>query len=126
MSDSINIGFPFRNNNKGLFLDMNEDDNSAIKSDLTHLLLTQKGQRYYSPDFGTNLRKYLFEPNDDITHTEIKTELNETVKKYIPNLTITNLEITRQDSSEYLAVVKFDYTISEGVFESNDQVVIYY
>jgi phage baseplate assembly protein W len=126
MSDSINIGFPFRNNTKGLFLDMNEDDNAAIKSDFTHLLLTQKGQRYYMPDFGTDLKKYLFEPNDDITHTEIRDEINDTVKKYIPNLTINKIDIERQNDSEYLAVVRFDYTISEGVFETKDHVVIYY
>ena len=58
-----------------------------LKSDLLHLLLTNKGERLYLPDFGSDLRKYIFEPNDDITHGKIKDSLNETIKTYIPNLT---------------------------------------
>ena len=124
MSKTINIKFPFKDSVKGFFLGMNEDDASAIKADLMHLLLTTKGERYYLPDFGTNLKKYLFEPNDSITHSEIRQELNETIKKYIPNLLITSIDIYHKENSEYIASSRLDYVISEGVFENADFVII--
>jgi uncharacterized protein len=124
MSKSINIKFPFQDSAKGLFVDMSEDDNSAIKNDLIHLLLTEKGERYYLPTFGSNLRKYIFEPNDGITHSEIRQDLNETVKEYLPNLSINNIDITNKENSEYIVTVRIDYTISEGVFETQDYVIL--
>ena len=63
----INIDFPFSDSPKGYYFKLNDNDRDAIKSDLLHLLLTNKGERLYMPDFGSDLRKYIFEPNDSIT-----------------------------------------------------------
>ena len=82
----INIDFPFRDSKKGFYFKLNQTDKDAIRADLLHLLLTNKGERLYMPDFGSDLRKYIFEPNDRITHDKIKDNLNETIKRYIPNL----------------------------------------
>ena len=61
----INIAFPFQDDNvKNYFLKMNNDGKQAIKSDLIHLLLTTPGDRLYLPEFGADLRRYIFEPND--------------------------------------------------------------
>lgn len=124
MSKSINIKFPFQDSSKGFFLDMNNDDLSAIKSDLMHLLLTNKGERYYLPDFGTNLRYFIFQPNDGITHSEIKEEIDVAVNKYIPNLSVTNLTVNYKEDDEYIAEVRADFMIVDGVFEKRDFVVI--
>lgn len=120
----ININFPFRNSEKGFLLDLTETDADAIKSDLMHLVLTNKGERYYNPEFGTNLRKYIFEQNDRITHSEITEELNETIKKFIPNLLINNVLIEGSPEMEYLATVKISYTITDGVFNKSDFIII--
>jgi phage baseplate assembly protein W len=83
-----NINYPFKDSREGHFLDLNEDSGNAIKADLMHLILTNKGERLYMPDFGTNLRRFIFEPNDTFTQTSIKEDIRETVKKYLPNLVI--------------------------------------
>lgn len=124
MSKSINIKFPFQDSVKGFFMDMSEDDSSAIKNDLIHLLLTEKGERYYLPNFGTNLRKYIFEPNDSITYADMKQELNDTIKEYLPNLNITQILVQNKENSEYAATVRLDYVITEGVFETKDYVLL--
>lgn len=124
MSKSINIKFPFEDSVKGFFLDTNTDDISAIKSDLMHLLLTNKGERYYLPDFGTNLRKFIFDPHDSITQSEIESEISTAVKKYIPNLSISNLDVDYDVNDNHVADVRIDFVISEGVFEKRDFVVI--
>lgn len=59
----INIAFPFEDDTKNnYFLKMNKEGKRAIKSDLIHLLLTTPGDRLYLPEFGADLRKFLFEP----------------------------------------------------------------
>jgi len=120
----ININYPFNNSPNGFFLEMNSDDNSAIKADLVHLILTRKGQRLYLPDFGTDLVKFIFDQNDDITLSLVKEEIKTVVKKYLPNLTITNLTVTYSDESEYAAVVTIEYIVTEGAFQTSDSVVI--
>jgi hypothetical protein len=54
----------------------------------------------------------------------IKSEIKETVKRFIPNLTINEVVVTESEDSEYTAVVRIDYTISDDVFESSDQIII--
>lgn len=120
----INIDFPFKDSPQGFFLNLNSDDQRAIKADLIHLLMTRKGQRLYNPDFGTDLLKYIFEPNDTLTLSDIKDEINTTIKKYLPDLNITTLEVVQSEEIEYAATIKIAYTVTQGVFEFVDFVVI--
>jgi len=120
----INIDFPFKDSPSGFFLNLNSDDQRAIKSDLMHLLLTRKGQRLYNPDFGTDLLKFIFEPNDSITLDDLKDEVKTSVKKYLPQLSITSLTVTQSEDSDYAAVIRLDYTITDTVFDIVDFVII--
>lgn len=120
----ININFPFRDSLKGFFLDLTNTDADAIKADLMHLIMTNKGERFYNPEFGTNLRRYIFQPNDGFTHNEIKEEIKEAVKKYLPNLTVNDVLVEESPQSEYAARIRIDYTISQDVFETKDFVDI--
>jgi phage baseplate assembly protein W len=120
----INIDFPFQDSDKGFFLQLNDNDKQAIKSDLMHLILTRKGERLYLPDFGTNLLKYIFEQNESKTQSEIKDEISQTVKKYLPNLQINNVLVEQSEQNEYGATVRIDYTITDDVFVSTDFVII--
>jgi phage baseplate assembly protein W len=120
----ININFPFRDSSKGHFLELNNNDSDAIKADLMHLILTKKGERYFKPDFGTNLLQFIFEPNDTQTLADIKREITDTVKRYLPNLAINQVLVEPSDDSEYAATVRIDYTVTDDVFESTDFVII--
>lgn len=121
---NININFPFRDSKKGYLLDLNTTDANAIKSDLIHLLLTNKGERLYLPDFGTNLRRYLFNPQDGITENNIKDEIVNAVNTFIPNLSITNIDIRESTQSQYGVVVRMDYVVNESVYEVSDFIII--
>jgi len=120
----INIDFPFKNSPKGFFLNLNSDSQRAIKADLMHLLLTRKGQRLYNPDFGTNLLQYIFEPNDTTTLTDIKNEVINSVKKYLPKLNVKEITVTPNEDNEYVATIRLDYTITDDAFEIADFVII--
>ena len=119
----INIDFPFKDSPEGFYFNLNATDTDAIRADLLHLLLTNKGERLYLPDFGSDLKKYIFEPNDSITHEEIRDNLNETIKRYIPNLIINNISF-KNDTIEELIIVELTYTVTDGTFSSTDTVTL--
>ena len=119
----INIDFPFKDSDKGFYLNLNQTDRDAIRADLLHLLLTNKGERLYLPDFGSDLKKYIFEPNDSITHEQIKDNLNENIKRYIPNLIINDITF-KNNNIEELIIVELTYTVTDGTFNSTDTVTL--
>ena len=144
------ITFPFKDSQEGLFLSTNDLPDDEVRSNLMHLILTLKGSRYFLPDFGTNLMRYIFEPLDGGTKKVIEKEIREAVKKFIPNLQITKVDVkTLEDikieeetqtldgrvddktfsfvgelQEHYTIRVRIDYSVGAGVFESRDFVVI--
>jgi phage baseplate assembly protein W len=119
----INIRYPFKPSNEGFFLDLTTTTLDAVKSDLQHLLLTEKGERFYLPDFGTNLRKYLFDPNDEKNLSDIENEIKVTVSKYLPGLTITGLNFYSEDDQKGVTV-RVNFTMSDGILNSSDFIEI--
>lgn len=125
---NINIKFPLSDNPEtNSYFKMNKVTKDAFTSNLLLLFLTEKGERYYQPDYGTNLLRYIFEPNDDITSTEIIKDLKKSVSKYIPNLNIDDVsfnyvnkhgEIVESGGGDTLNV-KIKFTYSENSFREN-------
>lgn len=120
----ININYPFKDSKTGFFLDLNSDPKRAIKADLLHLILTRKGQRLYLPDFGTDLLKFIFEENDEITLAGIKQEITTVVERYLPKLQIKEISVTQSEENEHVSVVRIDYNITDDVFTESDFVII--
>ena len=90
--NSYNINYPLKDDNitKGL-LSMNRVTKDSYSSNLILLLLTQKGERYYESDYGTNLLKYVFEPNEEITSSQVEEEIKNVVSLYIPEVKVTSV-----------------------------------
>jgi len=120
--NSYNITYPLKDDNStGTLFSTNRVTKDSYSSNLLLLLLTQRGERYYNSEYGTNLIKYIFEPNDNLTSNDIEEEIKNTVSLYIPELKITSVtfnSVNDQDgnkiSDNQLNVnVKFVY--SEGI-----------
>ena len=92
MDNLFNINFPIKDSNKGYFVDLTTNQSDGFIADIKYILLSVKNDRYYRPNFGANLRKYLFDPNDEITFADIKGELQAIISQYFPNTTITSIE----------------------------------
>ena len=69
-----------------------------IRQNLKMLLLTSPGERVMEPRFGVGLRAYLFEQNTSITHSSIKTKINEQLNLYMPYVEI--VELSFNDTTE--------------------------
>jgi phage baseplate assembly protein W len=149
MADGITYGinFPFRQSQVGKYLSLSQTPDEEIRTDLVHLLLTRKGTRYYLPDFGTRLYEFIFEPIDGDTFDVIRTEIEEAVKKYIPNLTIQNVivepyteneaavlnpeqfdlpiyRVPGANTEEYTAKVRIEYIDENNPFSSKEFIII--
>lgn len=128
---SINIKFPIEDDKvkNGLF-EMNNVTKDALTSNLLLLLLTEKGQRYYEPEYGVNIRKYIFDPNDGLNQSDIEQEIKETVKKFIPELTISQVQIftgkndTGDKISDNQVNLLIDFKYAEDTFSETGRLEI--
>lgn len=102
-------------------VDLNQNKSDKVKSELMHVIFTQKGQRLRSPDFGTNLLQFIFEPNDAQTWDDVKYEIKEAVKKYVPDCSLEDIEIFEQDGGRILiAAMKYTVVNNDGSITEHD------
>jgi phage baseplate assembly protein W len=67
---------------------------NQVKSDLLVLLLTEPGERVMLPEFGTPLRKLLFEPNDSSLEMIAKEIISDSIKTWEPRIAVTDIQVT--------------------------------
>tara|TARA_R110000796_G_scaffold37950_2_gene95886 strand:- start:886 stop:1350 length:465 start_codon:yes stop_codon:yes gene_type:complete len=84
------LGFPLGSSvDGGLF--SRKTGVSMIKDAVKQLLKTERGERIMLPNFGCNLRRYLFQPLDEATFEGIKREIQFSFKNYIVGANIVKL-----------------------------------
>jgi len=107
---------------------MNQVTKDSYSSNLLLLLLTQKGERYYMPEYGTNLLKFIFEPNDQLTSTQVEDEIRNTVSLYLPEVKITSVTFNwnTDDSGEPISDnqlnVNIQFVYTEGSLTENGNI----
>ena len=67
-------------------------DASAIKQAIVSLLLTNKGERLMNPKYGSDIRSYLFEPLDYGTAAQIKANIQSTIDRFEPRISISDIK----------------------------------
>jgi phage baseplate assembly protein W len=119
------IKYPFRNDGvQNFYVDANESVADKVKSQLIHIVFTPKGQRLRNPEFGTDLIKFIFDPNDDMSWESVKNEVSDSVNRWASNITIRNIEVVKNAEDEHEIYVRLDYSVTEGNKTTNDSVVI--
>ena len=66
---------------------------SLIRNNLMQLLKTDLGERILLPGYGINLKKYLFQPMDEILFEAIKNEILNAIAKYASNIKVLKLGV---------------------------------
>lgn len=72
------------------------NENSVVRS-IRNLLMTDRFERLYQPNIGTNLRKMLFEPISDATSEAIASFIKETITKSEPRAKIISVNVAPDD-----------------------------
>lgn len=61
---------------------LKKQEDEAIAASIANLLQTANYERLFNPALGSNLKRYLFEPIDDITTNNIREEITRTIQNY--------------------------------------------
>lgn len=86
-------GFPLGTKLSGGYFHRNSGVESA-RAEVTQILTTERGERVMLPNFGANLKKYLFEPIDHVTYNAIKNEVVTSISNYSNDIVILRLRVT--------------------------------
>ena len=90
-----------------------------IKSNLINYVLTNKGERLYDPNFGGDIRRAIFEANDDSVFDDIADRLEDEILLYVPNIILQSI-IIKRDPDNNLVNIAINYQLNQ----QNQQVVV--
>ena len=82
-----------------------------VKSNIKNLLITKKGERILQPEFGSNLKSLLFEPNVDDLETKIEDTITNSLEQWLPYVAIEEIDIEasdeKKDKNKLKVLIKF-------------------
>ncbi len=118
------IKYPFTSSDiENYFVDLNSTPKDEVRSQIMHVIFTPKGQRLRKPEFGTDLIRYIFEPNDNQTWESINNEIREAVSLYVKNVSLKDINIITDDKKPNAIYVRIDYSVKRGNIETNDSII---
>ncbi len=115
---AIGISLPF--NGPGVF-NSTYTTKDQIKSNLINLLLTTKGERVMNPEFGCDLKKFIFEGIEDTNIENLKQNLLLNISIFIPEITITDIILT-PNYDDNIVDLNINYYLN--VSQISDQVTV--
>jgi len=93
----------------------------AIRNNLINLLLTNKGERVFNPNFGSRIRRTLFEGITNETVNNLKLEIQDLLELYFPSLNIEELAVEGNPNNQQIGIL-LKYNVSSTNIE--DEIVI--
>ncbi len=96
----FDFSFNINPNTSNLLL---KKDVESVKQSLKNLLLTRKGERPFSPNYGSNLYNFLFDPIDIVTETLIREEISTSIRNYEPRVNLLNV-LVEEEGKNFLRI----------------------
>ena len=116
---AIGVSLPF-NGPSGPF-NKTYSTKEQIKSNLINLLLTNKGERVFNPEFGADIKKVLFEGITEDTSALIQNLITTNINYFIPEVNVVDVVVDpNEDNNSYNIVVKYNLVISG----TSDQITV--
>ena len=88
---------------KGVF-DSTYTTKDAVISNLKNLILTEKGERYMQPEFGTNIRTILFENNTEEIRAILRESINEDIERWLPYVNLEGVDVTPSEDMHSISI----------------------
>jgi phage baseplate assembly protein W len=105
-NQGIGVALPF--NPVNVFT-INYTTKDQIKSNLLNFMLTNKGERFFNPNYGANIRALLFEQNTDLG--QIKNALLASIGDNFPTITVNSLDFYPEVDNSSLKIV-LNYSVN--------------
>ena len=81
-----------------------QEDDRLIKNDLLQLLLTVPGERVNRPDFGVNLRNFVFEDSTPQSLSILASEVKSAVLRQEPRVNLLDLQIISDPDTNQIKI----------------------
>lgn len=109
------IKYPFTDvGDERYMLDLAENVKEKARSEVLHYIMTPKGQRIRKPDFGSDIIKFIFDVNDELTWTSVEENIKEGAKKWLPGISIKKVSIEKDENNPLSVNISANYTINLG------------
>jgi len=93
---------------------------SLLIDQITQYIETSKGERLMLPDYGTNLKFFLFEPFTSDVVKILADDMKQGFAKYIPNATINVIRFFQSDNIHGYGLPGIEVQMSVSVKETDD------
>ena len=118
------ITYPFTDDGLNNYLfDLNTNELDSCRSRLQHILFTPKGQRIREPEFGTDLIKYIYDQNDELTWSAVEQNCKDTVSRWLPDVKVNKIEIAQDQNNPTDIFVKSEFTVTINHQQFNDTLI---
>lgn len=95
--------------------DINKTKNSiAIVNSLKNIILTNHYEKPFDPDFGSNVRKLLFENLDIVTANALEREISQCIKNYEPRVDLLGISVKPDIENNAFGVDMQFYIINQA------------
>jgi phage baseplate assembly protein W len=95
-----------------------------IKSNLINLLLTEVGERVMNPNFGCELRRFLFEGITDFNTEELAASLRNSISIFVPEITVTNIGIAPTSNINISNTIDLTINYYLNISQTSDQITV--
>lgn len=101
----LDLNFTVHPNSKDL---ISLKDDAAVKRALRNLLLYDHYEKPFHPEFGSNIRRTLFENFSSQTAIFLRSEITQVIANYEPRVEISSVDvISREDENRYEVILKY-------------------
>lgn len=117
----IGLSVPFQStamSGSDSIFNINYTTAEQIKYNMINYFLTNKGERVFNPNFGSDIARYVFEPNDPFTTEVLKKNIENDIALIFPMVKLEEVKIL--PDPEYYS---FTTQIFYSVFSSLDQFI---
>lgn len=81
-----------------------QEDERLIKNDILQLLMTVPGERVMRPDYGVNLRNFVFEQITSPGLSALRSEIIDQIEDQEPRVNVESVDINRDDDNNQLKI----------------------
>ncbi len=85
-----------------------KEELDLIRDSVITILMTKKGQRFFVPDFGSDLWRIIFEPNDVVTRSLAKQYITSALRIWEPRVIVRRLDVV---SDEHTITIYLDLLV---------------
>ena len=103
---SVGIDFPFGRVGGGDgYFKTTKTTVESIKNNIRLLLQTHQGERVFQPDLGMNLKRLLFEPQDEELLIQIENNIVDVFSIWLPFVELNDIKVEELDNQINLNIV---------------------